>query len=93
VKITYEFYKENLSVEEIARERNISPGTVYSHLEELLRTGYDIDIFRFLSKEEAERTWKSTKYVEQPAKLKDLYELMNREISYEKIRLALAGKR
>lgn len=90
VLVTYEFYKEKLSVEEIARERNLSPATVYSHFEELLKNGYEIDIFRYISKAEAERVWKSRRYVEQPAKLKDLYELMNKEIPYEKIRLALA---
>ncbi|PHN02827.1 DNA helicase RecQ [Flavilitoribacter nigricans] len=90
VLVTYDFYKENLSIEEIARERNLSPATVYSHLEELIKNGYEVDIYRYISKEEAERVWKSRKYVEQPARLKDLYELMNREIPYEKIRLALA---
>lgn len=91
VLVTYDFYKEKLSVDEIARERNLSPGTIYSHLEELLKTGYDIDIYRYLSKEVVDRVWKSTKYVEQPYRLKDLYELMNKEVPYEKIRLALAG--
>lgn len=90
VLVTYDFYKEKLSIEEIARERNLSPATIYSHLEELLRNGYEIDIFRYISEEEAERIWKSSRYVEQPARLKDLYELMNKEIPYEKIRLALA---
>lgn len=90
VLVTYDFYKENLSIDEIARERNLSPATIYSHLEELLKNGYEVDIFRYISKAEAERVWKSRKYVEQPAKLKDLYELMNKEIPYEKIRLALA---
>lgn len=90
VLVTYDFYKENLSVEAIARERNLSPATIYSHLEELLRNGYEIDIFRYISREEAERVWKSKRYVEQPVRLKDLYELLNKEIPYEKIRLALA---
>ncbi|MEZ4991509.1 MAG: DNA helicase RecQ [Saprospiraceae bacterium] len=91
VLVTYDYYKEKLSIDEIARERNLSPGTIYSHLEELLRTGYEIDIYRFISKEVVERIKKSTKYVEQPYKLKDLYELMNKEVPYEKIRLALTG--
>ncbi len=90
ILVTYDFYKEKLSIEEIARERNLSPATIYSHLEELLRSGYEVDIFRYVSKEDAERIWKSSRYVEQPARLKDLYELMNKEIPYEKIRLALA---
>lgn len=90
VLVTYDFYKENLSIEAIARERNLSPATIYSHLEELLRNGYEIDIFRYISREEAERVWKSKRYVEQPVRLKDLYELLNKEIPYEKIRLALA---
>lgn len=91
VLVTYDFYKENLSIEEIARERNLSPATIYSHLEELIKNGYEVDIFRYLSKPEAERIWKSRRYVEQPAKLKDVYEYLNKEIPYEKIRLALAG--
>jgi ATP-dependent DNA helicase RecQ len=91
VLVTYDFYKEKLSIEEIARERNLSAGTIYSHLEELLKTGYEIDVHRFIPKETVDRIRNATKYVEQPYKLKDLYELMNKEVPYEKIRLALAG--
>lgn len=92
VLMTYDFYKEKLTIDQIAQERNLSPATVYSHLEELLRNGHEIDIYRFVTKAEVDRVLRSRRYLDQPFKLKDLFEVMNREIPYEKIRLILASQ-
>ncbi len=50
VEKTYEFYAKGLSIEEIARERNLSPATIAGHIEKLIMNGFDIDIDRLVDK-------------------------------------------
>lgn len=45
---TYELYLEGLSIDEIAKLRNLSSSTVAVHMEKLILSGYDIDIERFV---------------------------------------------
>jgi ATP-dependent DNA helicase RecQ len=45
---TFALYQKGLSLGEIAKQRNLARSTIAVHLEHLIRTGYDIDIDRFV---------------------------------------------
>lgn len=48
---TYELCRNGLTLEEIAKERNLSPSTIVKHLEQLISQGYTINIENFISNE------------------------------------------
>ena len=45
---TLDLYKQGLSIEEMARERELTTGTITSHIEKLILSGEDISIDRFV---------------------------------------------
>ena len=88
-KVTYELYKEGLSIDEIAEKRNLKSTTIFSHLAKLYTDGKKIDIYSFVTTEEVEKVRKSKDELESPDALKPYYEHLNAEVEYFKIRLAL----
>ena len=88
-KITYEFYKEGLTIDEISEKRNLKPTTIFSHLAKLYTDGKEIDIYSFVTKEEVEKVRIAKDELETPNALKPYFEHLNSEIEYFKIRLAL----
>lgn len=87
---TLELFQQGMALEDIALERNLSPKTIFSHLEALIRAGEDIALDRLVSPERQQvirnaiRTLKSEK-------LKPIYEYLGGgEYSYEEIRLVKA---
>ena len=89
-KITFELYKEGLSIDEIAKKRNLKSTTIFSHLAKLYTDGESIDIEKFVTNEEVEKVRKAKKELENPPALKPYFEHLNAEIEYFKIRLALS---
>lgn len=92
-QITLEMYNSGLSAAEIAVKRHIAEETVYNHLVHLIEKGIAIDIDRVVSPLERKQIVQASKYLEQPVKLKDLYELFDESIPYHKLRLAMADFR
>ncbi|PCH54115.1 MAG: DNA helicase RecQ [Flavobacteriaceae bacterium] len=88
-KVTYELYKEGLTIDEIAEQRNLKFTTIFSHLAKLYTDGKKIDIYSFVTKEEVEKVRKAKDELESPDALKPYYEHLNAEVEYFKIRLAL----
>jgi len=88
-KVTYELYKEGLTIDEIATKRNLKPTTIFSHLAKLYTDGEDIDVYNFVTKKEVEKVRKAKDELDNPQALKPYYEYFNSEIEYFKIRLAL----
>jgi len=88
-KVTYELYKEGLSIDEIAEKRNLKSTTIFSHLAKLYTDGKKIDIYNFVTKEEVEKVRIAKDELESPNALKPYYEHLNTEVEYFKIRLAL----
>lgn len=87
--MTYELYKQGLSPEEIALQRNLNIVTIYSHLCQLYKDGNtDIDLISLISKEEFSLI-QQTIINHPPAEneLKPIFELLNGEIEYYKIRI------
>lgn len=87
--VTYELYKEGLTIDEIAAKRNLKSTTIFSHLAKLYTDGKDIEIYNFVTKEEVDKVRKTKEELESPQALKPYYEHLNAEIEYFKIRLAL----
>jgi len=88
-KITYEFYKEGLSINEISEKRNLKTTTIFSHLAKLYADGKDIKIYDFVSEEEVSKIRKAKEFLESPQALKPYFEYFEGAIDYYKIRLAL----
>ncbi|SDX37006.1 ATP-dependent DNA helicase RecQ [Lutibacter oricola] len=88
-KVTYDLYKEGLTIDEIADRRNLKPTTIFSHLALLYTEGKDIDIYDFVTDKEVELVRKAKDELESPPALKPYYEHLNKEVEYFKIRLAL----
>jgi len=88
-KITYDLYKEGLTIDEIATKRNLKSTTIFSHLALLYTEGRDIEIYDFVTKEEVDIIRKAKDKLENPQALKPYFEHLNGEVEYFKIRLAL----
>lgn len=93
-QITHDMYQRGLSVNEIAEKRQLNESTVYSHLAILYEKGYDISLHELVTPSEVDRVLKALRYLQEPYKLKDIYEYLDEQVPYYRIRLALAyGKR
>ncbi len=88
--LTYELYKQGLSVEEIAAKRELNPVTIYSHIAYLYEKGEPIDLFKYFTEEEYERISEAIEAMKPPFKMKDIFEYLNEEIAYNKIHLAFS---
>jgi len=87
---TFNLYKDGLSLEEIAKERDLAVGTIIDHLSKLVESGVEVDIKRFVSVSELEEIEAAiAKVGHQP--LKGIKELVSKEIDYNKIRLVVAS--
>jgi len=88
-KLTLELYQKDLSIADIARERSLNPGTVYSHLCRLYEHGEQIRLHDLISAAELQRIRETFEAQGRPAQLKPLFEAMNGEIDYNKLKLGL----
>ncbi|MFK5958555.1 MAG: DNA helicase RecQ [Lutibacter sp.] len=88
-KVTYQLYKEGLTIDEISEKRHLKPTTIFSHLAKLYTDGKEIDIYSFVTKEEVEKVRTAKEELENPTTLKPYFEHLNSELEYFKIRLAL----
>ena len=89
-ELTFVYYSKGMPVAQIARERNIKEQTIYSHLAELYEQGYDIDISKFISKQDLKKILEHLKTKGVPAKLATLYKKFNGKFDYHKLKLAIA---
>ena len=89
-KETFVLYKQGLSTEAIAIKRNIGHSTVISHLAKLYLDGQAIDLSPFITQKEILKIQKAQSLLENNAALKPYFDFFEEQISYDKIRLALA---
>ena len=87
---TFRLYQQGSSVEEIAAQRGISPITVFSHLAYLYEKGESVNIWQFMTKEEAKKVAEILPGLVPPYKLQAVFMALNEEVTYDKIRLAIA---
>jgi ATP-dependent DNA helicase RecQ len=88
-RLTLELYRQGLSIEEIARERNLTSGTVATHLAELIEAGEDVDIERLIPPERQKIIADAWQQVDGNT-LRPVKDLLGEEYSYDEIRLVRA---
>ncbi|CAA6690299.1 MULTISPECIES: DNA helicase RecQ [unclassified Lentimonas] len=79
------------TVAEIAEVRNLSEGTIETHLARCLEAGVLKDVSRLVDEGELPRIRGVIEEIGHEAGLKPIYEALNEQISYGKIRLVLAS--
>jgi ATP-dependent DNA helicase RecQ len=89
---TLALYRQGLSVEEIARERNLKPSTIISHLSELAEAGEAIDLDRLVRPEHYKVIVDALQQVGGDL-LRPVKDYLGDEYSYEEIRLVRASLR
>ncbi|NVO18908.1 MAG: DNA helicase RecQ [Bacteroidetes bacterium] len=87
---TYTMLKDGMGIEEIARQRNLSIPTIFSHIAVLVAKGENIDIYKFVSQEDIDKISKAKESIVQTDILKEYFDFLNGEVPYGIIRLALA---
>lgn len=88
--ISYNFYKEGLSVEEIAEKRGLVPGTIANHLTDYVRNG-QLDIHDFVSSEKVKNILKVMEKAPDN-QLGTIKSFLGEEYSYSDVRFVLAMK-
>jgi hypothetical protein len=89
---TYALFRQGLSVEEIAHQRNCTTGTIESHLVDCVRAGLAIDVSKFVSV--SDRAQIETAMAEYPTKkLKPIHDSLPESITYNMIRFVIADRR
>ena len=91
-QLTLALYRQGLRVEEIARQRNLTPGTVMSHLIELIEAGEAIDVEELVQPEHYEVIVDALLQVGSDA-LRPIKDFLGDEYSYDEIRLVRAWMR
>jgi len=91
LQVTLEFFQEGAKPELIARERNLSVGTIYEHLAQLIESGEDIPIRRLATSEEIQMVKSALRGLEGPPyRLKPIYDACGGQIRMQLIRMILA---
>ncbi len=87
---TLALYKQNITVEEIARIRSIALPTVFSHIAQLYING-DIDkLSQFVTEDEVMQVKEAIQIIGETKAMKPIFEYLKEGVAYHKIRLALA---
>ena len=87
---TFQMYQQGFSLDEIAAKRELSPDTILGHFSHLYEKGENINIKKFVGKTDMGRIVEQVKNMEQPYRLKEIFDSLNEEVSYGKIKLALS---
>ena len=88
-QLTLELYQQGLSIEEIARERNLKPTTILSHLSELIEGGEALDIERIVQPGRQKVIASALEQIGGDV-LKPVKEFLGEDYSYDEIRLVRA---
>ncbi|HLC76921.1 MAG TPA: DNA helicase RecQ [archaeon] len=86
---TLELVRQGLSIEEAAKKRGLATSTIASHIEKMIRSGEDIDINRFVTKEQQEAIQSYIKKTRIQG-LTVIKEALGNVYSYDEIRLVRA---
>jgi len=87
---TFALYEDGLSVEDIAKERDLKETTIYGHLLKLRQLGKPIDLWQYIDKTEVESILKAQKELNlEEEALKPYYEYFEEKMPYWKIKMGL----
>ncbi|WP_207533634.1 DNA helicase RecQ [Desertivirga arenae] len=87
---TLTLLKQGLTIAQVAEKRKLHETTVYSHIANLYVNNKIKSIDSLVSLEEVETVREASRILNEKTALKPLYEYLNEEVPYHKIRLALA---
>ena len=90
-QLTLAMFQQGLSIDEIAQNRNLSRGTILTHLAELLESGESLEIERLIRPERYNVIASALKEVGGEL-LKPVKEFLGDEYSYDEIRLVRAAE-
>lgn len=89
VEETYVLFRGGMSLEDIAKHRNLAPSTIASHLDQLIRSGRDIDIDRLVDPVKRDEIAEFFRFSELLA-LGPVIEHFAGKVSYEEARIVRA---
>ncbi|MEA1785523.1 DNA helicase RecQ [Arenibacter sp. GZD96] len=89
-QLSYDLFKKGLSIAEIAAQRNLKEDTIYGHLQKMHHEGKPINLYDFITSEEVAKIVEARDILplDEPS-LKPIFEHLNEEVSYWKIRMGL----
>jgi len=87
---TFQLYREGLSPSEIAKQRDLSETTVYSHLAYLYTKDEPIDIMKFVTEDDITKVQEAWGKANREMALSVIAEYLISPMDFHKIRLALA---
>lgn len=88
--ITWQMLQEGLTPQQIATKRNLNTVTIFSHIASLYEKGKPIDLTKYISEAELRQVTSAIKAIGEQHGLKPIFEHLNGEVSFDKIRLGLA---
>ena len=91
IHLTNNLLNEGKSIDEIAKERQLTPGTIYNHVGKLISLGVNIDLEKIIPKEKQEKILNAAPLFKGD-KLKPIKEYLGENFSYDEIRLVLNPK-
>ena len=87
--VTYNLYSSGYSIQQIAKERDISTITVEGHIFQCFEEGFDVNLDDLIPKEQEETILKAIKEVGNVSRLKPIKEALPEEIGYNAIKAVL----
>ncbi len=87
---TLNMLHEGKSPEDIASERGLHLNTIFGHIGVLIERGEDIDIDGYVSKDDVQKIKAQWIALGKPTELRSVYEALDEQYPYYKIRLSLA---
>ncbi len=88
-EVTYRFYQQGISPEQIAEERGLSMTTIFSHLAKLYSDGKDIDLSIYVNTSEVQQIREAYLQIKSINSLKPYFDFFNEKMPYYKIKLGL----
>lgn len=89
-KLTYDLYLKGLAIDDIAKKRNFTEGTIIKHLLECEKDGKNVDWSKFIKNPEKEKKILSAIEEVGMDRLKPIKKLLPEEISYDDIKIVIA---
>jgi ATP-dependent DNA helicase RecQ len=86
---TLAMYENGLDIDEIARDRGLKPATVWTHLTQLLESGYAINIDRLVSPERQNVIYEALEVIGGDS-LRNLFDHLREEYTYDEIKVVRA---
>lgn len=86
--VTFDLYNTGMTIEEIAAERKLTPGSIAGHLVQLAKAGYDIDLEALISPEDRHEIEKAINVIGlEEGRLKPLFDYLDGRYDYAKLAL------